>query len=44
LQCASWLVRCTQGMARYLMANRSVINISLHITKHCGMYADEYKN
>jgi hypothetical protein len=30
--------------ARYPMDNRDVIDVGLHLIKHCGMYAEEYKN
>jgi hypothetical protein len=30
--------------AQYLMDNCDVIDIGLRIIKHCGMYAEEYKN
>ncbi len=30
--------------ARYPMDKCNVINISLRVIKHCGMYAEEYKN
>jgi hypothetical protein len=30
--------------ARYPMDNRDVIDIGLSVIKHCGMYAEEYKN
>jgi hypothetical protein len=30
--------------ARYPMDDRDVIDIRLHVIKHCGMYAKEYKN
>jgi hypothetical protein len=32
------------SMTRYPMDDCDIIDIGLHIIKHCGMYAKEYKN
>jgi hypothetical protein len=31
------------GCTRYMMADRDIVNIGLHVIKQCGMYAKEYK-